>query len=471
MPPEERSEEPKQYVREPLAPAKQKRLQQCFEHASKQMAQENYDYATELFSQCVLGDPSNLSYVQSYLGNLKKKYNNNKTGSKLAILKERGARSKIKKALAKSHWEDVISNGLKVLVVNPWDVPALTSMATASDEMGDDETEMAYLKAALEANPKNPAVNRQCAMALAARQQFDQAIACWHRVEQVRPNDEEAQRAIASLAVEKTILKGKYDESDPSKKLGKGQEPDQHDQDLTVEKRLQQQIGRNPEELSSYFELAQVHINNEKYKEAEEVLAAALEVSDGDPDVRERLDDVQLRRLRQQISFAENDGDQETKEKLRKELCEKELIVYKNRCERYPNNLAFKYDLGLRYQINGQYNEAIKEFQQARNDPRRKGVCMLALGQCFQQIKQYRLASSHYHSAVDEIPDRDAKNKKKSLYLAGKLALAMNDLDSADKYLTVLAGLDFTYKDVSALLDKIAKLRKNEDEGSEENRD
>ena len=104
MPPKAQPEEPEQYVREPLTPAKQKRLQQCFEHASKQMAQESYDYATELFSQCVLGDPSNLGYVQSYLGNLKKKYNNNKTGSKLAVLKERGARSAIKKALAKVKW-------------------------------------------------------------------------------------------------------------------------------------------------------------------------------------------------------------------------------------------------------------------------------------------------------------------------------------------------------------------------------
>ena len=31
----------------------------------------------------------------------------------------------------------------------------------------------------------------------------------------------------------------------------------------------------------------------------------------------------------------------------------------------------------------------------------------------------------------------------------------------AEKHLSALAGLDFTYKDVSKLLDKIAKLREN----------
>lgn len=90
---------------------------------------------------------------------------------------------------------------------------------------------------------------------------------------------------------------------------------------------------------------------------------------------------------------------------------------------------------------------------------------MLVLGQCFQQIKQYRLAMSHYESAIQEIPDRDADNKKKALHLAGRLAMSpvMNDIDTAEKHLTTLAGLDFSYKDISALLDKIAQLRENPD--------
>ena len=72
---------------------------------------------------------------------------------------------------------------------------------------------------------------------------------------------------------------------------------------------------------------------------------------------------------------------------------------------------------------------------------------------------------SHYESAIQEIPDRDADNKKRALYLAGRLAMALKDLEAAEKHLTTLAGLDFTYKDVSALLDKIAKLRENPESG------
>ncbi len=199
--------------------------------------------------------------------------------------------------------------------------------------------------------------------------------------------------------------------------------------------------------------------DSDEYAKAEEVFARAYEVSDEDADVRERWEDAQLRRLRKKISQTE---DEQTKQKLRQEFNRKELEIYQNRCRRYPNNLAFKYDLGLRYQRSGQYNEAIKEFQLARNDPRRKGLCMLALGRCFEKVKQYRLAMSHYESAIEEIPGRDAANKKDALHRAGKLSLALEDLEAAEKHLTNLAGLDFGYRDVSEILEKIAALRKKE---------
>ena len=73
---------------------------------------------------------------------------------------------------------------------------------------------------------------------------------------------------------------------------------------------------------------------------------------------------------------------------------------------------------------------------------------------------------SHYESAIQEIPDRDADNKKRALYRAGRLAMGLKDFDAAEKHLTTLAGLDFTYRDVSTLLDKIAKLRENPESGA-----
>jgi hypothetical protein len=88
-------------------------------------------------------------------------------------------------------------------------------------------------------------------------------------------------------------------------------------------------------------------------------------------------------------------------------------------------------------------------------------MCLLVLGECFQHVKQYPLALKHFEASIGEIPERDGENRKRALYLAGRLALGLKKLDVADKHLTALAALDFTYKDVSELLDKLGKLREN----------
>jgi tetratricopeptide (TPR) repeat protein len=227
---------------------------------------------------------------------------------------------------------------------------------------------------------------------------------------------------------------------------------------LTPEKKLRNRIAQHPAQMEAYVELSQIYINEEQYEEAAKILAQAVEHSNGDVEIREKWEDAQLRHLRQKISRIEDPSERKKQEKT---LFEKELEVYKNRCERYPNDALFRFNLGYRYMLLKKYNEAIRELQSARHDPRQKGSCLLALGQCFQQIKQYPLAMDHYEMAIEEIPDRDAANKKKVLYLAGKLALGLKNVERANKHLSVLASLDFTYKDVPTLLDKLAQLRKN----------
>ena len=461
-----------------ISPAKRKRLQQCYEHANRQMQQENYDYAAELFTQCVAGDPSNFIYLQSFLSNLKRKYNNNKRGSNLALIQGRGARSAAKKAAGQKDWPGVIKAGLGALRLNPWDVPTLSQMASACGEMGLHDVQLAYLKTAQEAKPKDPGVNKLCAQALRQVGQYDQAIACWHRVQQARPNDEEAERQIASLAVEKTIAKGGYEDPNRTSESLRGQQQQQRRgaarEEISPEKRLKKEIARHPDDVEKYIELGELYIRGEEFDKAEEIFARGFEASDGDEDIREKWEDAQMRKLRKKVARADREAKRSASEEsksrfaeLKKELNAKELEVHQNRVKRYPTNLSFRYDLGLRYQMNGRYNEAIAEYQQARNDPRRRGLCMLALGQCFQQIKQYRLAMSHYEEAIKEIPDRDAGNKKLALYLAGRLATAMKNLDVGEKHLTTLAGLDFSYRDVSTLLDKIARMRENPEEAEE----
>lgn len=208
--------------RQPLSLAQQTRLAKVFEHARKTaVAPKDFNYVVELFAQCILGDPGNVEYVRAYIEILQRKYGNNKKGCPLAALKERGARHAVKKALAEGHWDEVIRQGVKVLAVNPWDVPALTAMAAAAKGSGDLRCELAYLKAAVMGDPKNPVCNRLFAIAMTERGQIDQAIVFWHRVEEILRGDEEAQRAIRDLTMRKANSRGDFDGLDRIDKMNK----------------------------------------------------------------------------------------------------------------------------------------------------------------------------------------------------------------------------------------------------------
>ncbi|MCD4727219.1 MAG: hypothetical protein K8R46_06135, partial [Pirellulales bacterium] len=322
--------------------------------------------------------------------------------------------------------------------------------------------EMCYLKSALMGSPKDPAANRLFAIALNDRGLIDQAITYWRRVEEALPDEEEARRAIASLTVQKAKSSGKFDDEDDeiSQKV---KAKARQQEELTLKQRLKRKIQNEPEKVDHYLELAQHYLGEDQFAKAEKLLGKAYELSNEDADIREKLEDAQLRHMRQRIIQTK---DPEEAKKLRREYFNKDVEFCEKRVERYPGNLIFKYELGYRYMKTKQYAEAIRELQAARNDPRRKGACMLVLGECFQQINQLPLAMTHYESAIQELSEREAENRKKALYLAGRLALYLRDLAVAEKHLTTLASLDFTYKDVSKLLDKLAKLRENPESGA-----
>ena len=279
--------------RKPISPAKRKRLQMAFQHGAKSSSEGNFDYATEMFTQCVKGDPGNAIYVQNFLGNLQKKYNNNKKGSRMAGIKGAGAKGKIKKAALQKQWDAVITDGLGMLQLNPWDTNTLMALAQACDHLEHDEAQLVYLKMAMDANLKDPDINKMTALALAQQGRFDEAIVCWNRVLQAKPGDEEANRAIGDLTVEKTIHKGGYEDAESSKEVrAEDEQPVNPGLVRTPEQQLEKAIEKEPEEVSNYVELANLHIKARRNDEAEKVLTEAMNVAGGDLSIREQLEDL-----------------------------------------------------------------------------------------------------------------------------------------------------------------------------------
>ena len=389
------------------------------------------------------------------------------------------------KAIDKGHWENVFRAGASALKQDPWDSAILVLLAQACGELGYQECQLYYFRWALEAAPEDVTVNREMALALAALGYFDQAIDCWKRVLKAKPDDHEVEKIIARLSVDKTIHQGGYGQvkrakGDPAET---GQFPsvanlssranvetdskaEELPSDESEEKRLSGAIESDPAEISNYLDLAQLYSRHNRLTQSERVLTRALAASGGDLKVREQLEDTQLRRVHQQVDIAiaraRSEGTQQAVDLARRmeiEANQAELEIYAARVNRKPTNIRLQYELGLRLKRSGKYREAISAFQAAREDSRRKALLQVHLGECFQQIRQFKLAATSYEAAVQLCEETDLETKKLALYRAGVLATEMKDTERGETHLTQLAALDFSYRDVAERLDKLASMR------------
>jgi tetratricopeptide (TPR) repeat protein len=467
----------------PITAAVRQRLQAVFEHAQRSAEKADYVYAHDLFAQCLVEDPANLIYLQHFLGNLAQKYGNSKKGVRFSGLKSKSSRMALNKAAGKGQWKEAFTAACEALKSNPWEVSTLLDVAEAYQQIGSDDCQLFVMRWALDASPKDIAVNRKAAETLTRLGQFDQAIGCWRRVEQAKPGDEEASKAISKLSVERTIQKGGYNEeilkgSTDSRELEERVAQNRPEAIAAAaaakskaesgqEKELLAAIEAKPTDLEKYLELADVFTAQNRLREAVDILGRALAASGGgDLRVRERLEDASLRRAQHQVSVAQRRAEQDKTEeaidlarRMAAQANQAELEVYAARAGRNPGNSLLQYELGLRCKRAGKFKEAIQAFQAARDETRQKAQVQLHLGESFQYIKQFKLALSSYEAAVQAADTSQPDTKKLALYRAGVLALELNDREKAEKHLTQLAAIDFGYRDVAERLDKLAALR------------
>ena len=458
----------------PISPGKRHRLQTAFDHGTKRGSAGDFDYAHEMFAQCVAGDPGNVLYTQHLLGNLIKKYSNNPESAKRPGMKDKNA---LKKAVSKKEWLAAIKPGVGCLKKNPWDPVVLKELATACGELEVPDCQLLYINLALEGNPKDTSLNHAAADMFEEMGEFDRAILCLQRLLKQK-DSEEFRRRINSLSVLKTITKGGYEEANSSIDVSvtKRQKDSEVGDvvEVSQEEKLQREIRRHPEEVTTYQGLADFYVKEEDFKAAIKVMEEGVQETGGSFKAQEYLEDIQVMDFKRNLVVAERRAQEGAKtggekgakaqklfKDMKRELNQRELEMFANRCERNPSLYGLKYEFGLRLKRATKYQQAIAQFQDARNEPRKVASSNLEIGECFQQIKQYRLAMKSYEEAVETCGQWDEDVRKLALYRAGWLAKGLKDWGTAEKNLEQLAGLDFGFKDVSDLLDEVVKHREN----------
>jgi tetratricopeptide (TPR) repeat protein len=326
---------------------------------------------------------------------------------------------------------------------------------------------------------------RRRARTYARQGRYDEAIACWRRVEELDPYDADALGKIASLTLEKARhgapaeQEAELDDANPvdaplvdeAEAAERREELDDHRREppklvLNTRQQLEQAIRNNPEDETNYLELAELHLAENRVYDAQRTLARALDVCD-DQQLLERLEDVNMLRARQRIESAEKRAAEEgtskaheTVERLREESRQLQLDVYEARCARHPNDPRLQFQLGLRRKQSGQLKQSLDPLKSGLGVPEYMALASLEIGEILQRYRQFPKALQCYRQAAQLAAGDEghAECRKRALYRAGVLATEMKLFDSARQYLQELAAAAPHYKDVRPRLDKLDEI-------------
>jgi tetratricopeptide (TPR) repeat protein len=142
----------------------------------------------------------------------------------------------------------------------------------------------------------------------------------------------------------------------------------------------------------------------------------------------------------------------EKAEKIKAEKAAFQLAECQKRVEKYPTDLAIRFELGQLYFQAGKIGEAIAEFQKAQQNPHKRIAAMSYLAQCFALRGMNDSAVRTLQNAIKEKPAFD-EEKKDLIYQLGCVFEKMGKKAEAIEQFLAIYETDVTYRDVSAKVD------------------
>lgn len=448
----------------------------CYKKGNEALSKQNFEYAIEMYGKSVMLVPDNLLYRQVLRGAECKKYRDNKTGARMAFISVAGVRAKSKKLRMQKNWRDLLQSAEDGLAINPWDAGFNADLGEGAVHLGYQEVAVFAYERAVESDPKNKDYLRALALAYENRSRYNEARTMWEKLLELDPLNSEARTMITKMLTVHTIERAGYNEAKKIKEVTVGYEDsikgDVIDSANTAnaapgeseETDLRHAIRKDPTLPGNYLKLADIYRKSKRYDEAIDVYQQVLQVTGGDTNIRERLEDVQLEvsRNNRDISkklAAQKPDDAEAQHRaaeLARELVLQEISVFRTRVDRYPQDMRMKAELGQRFFQVGKYAEAIPLFQQAVKDTRLEAVVLVNLGKCFLKERKNDLAEFQFKRAVAKLnPNDHLKALLECHYWLGRLAQEAGRKDDAITHYNEVISLEYDYKDARDRLEKL----------------
>ena len=440
-----------------------------YEKALAAFERKNYDYAIEMLIQTLNVEP-NFTKARQYLRATQMKKTESAGGFKrmLTATKLQPLLTKAKMALQKNPTE-AMTLAEQALSEDPKNGQALWLLADAAEAAQLPETVVQTLETYTQLNPKDTKALHWLARAYRATEQHEQSRETYEKLLQINPNDFDAQKGIKDSTAHGAMAGGGWEESSTSfrDKLKDKDESvalEQQSRVVRAEDMVEnlineklEALAKDPENPVIQRELGKLYAQKDNFEEALRYLEE-LQAKEGgsDPSLEREIADTKIKRLESQISAEKKQLEtnpanaaalQNGITALEGELDQLKLAEAARLVERYPNDLMYRFDLGVLYIKMGNIEGAVEQLQKSRGQPQRRVASLNYLGQCYQQMDLHDMAIETFKEAINEIPTMDGL-KKDLLYNLGCAYELMGDQDQAIAAFKEIAKVDFGFRDV-----------------------
>ncbi len=288
----------------------------------------------------------------------------------------------------------------------------------------------------------------------------------------IRPEDRQLQEELARVAMHE----GKWEDATSYRDVVKDKEKAH-----TLEQR-ERRAPRDEESLNTLIEdaeaqlaesdnignrkrLADLYHRKKDYDKALEQYQEALNKSrGGDPTIEKTMNDIQCEKydvsIREWQEYAENNPDEKAQadEKIQELEAEKLQLrreYLEEMVKRYPNEPEYHYNLGQFYWNQGEFDNALKEFQQASATPRLRRDSLMYIGHCMIAKNMYDLAIEQFETVLNEMPERMDKHRKEVVYNLAWAHEQKGNEDNAARYYKEIYKVDAAYRDVNEKLEAL----------------
>ncbi len=193
---------------------RQKAAQEWFKKATEAMNHKNWGYAIEALDKSCRLDPENVMFRQVKHGNIRKSYNENGTGAKMAGMRLMGVKGRIKKSRMSKDWKNIELAAEEGLLTNPWDAQLFFDLGEACDGQGNKDVARYAFEKAVELDKENAIFNRRLGDFLMEREDFKAAETVFERLAKLLPLDGDIRTQLNRVRAQQTIVRGRYEAAD-----------------------------------------------------------------------------------------------------------------------------------------------------------------------------------------------------------------------------------------------------------------